>query len=77
MDSLWNLLTSPTIDPVTLTRAIESVAVHQNLDWRTLQLINEGWEALQESVGEPLLNEYLHDRSAMQITDSYGRSQTR
>jgi hypothetical protein len=45
--ALWNLLAGPTIDPVTLARAIESVTVEPNLDCRTLQLVKEGWEALE------------------------------
>ncbi len=72
VDALWNLLSTPTIDPATLARAIESVLNQQKLDWRTLQLVKEGWEALQESVEQPFLNEYLHDRSTMQITYAIG-----
>ena len=44
VDALWNLLASPTIDPATLVRAIETVLVQPNLDWRTLQLVKEGWK---------------------------------
>jgi len=68
VDALWNLLASPTIDPATLARAIETVLVERNLDWRTLQLVKEGWEALEASVEQSLLNEYLFERTAMQIT---------
>jgi len=68
VDALWNLLASPTIDPATLARAIETVLAERNLDWRTLQLVKEGWEALEGSVGKSLLNEYLRERTAMQIT---------
>src|SRR5208283_4419283 len=67
VDALWNLLASPTIDPATLTRAIETVLVQRNLDWRTLQLVKEGWEALEQSIEQPLLDEYLFERTAMQI----------
>src|SRR5271166_4355215 len=70
VDALWNLLTSPTIDPATLARAIETVLVQPNLDWRTLQLVKEGWEALEQSIEPPLLNEYLCERTAIQITEA-------
>ncbi len=70
--ALWNLLASPTIDPATLARAIETVLIlrNLNLDWRTLQLVKEGWEALEQSIEQPLLNEYLFERTAMQITEA-------
>jgi hypothetical protein len=70
VDALWNLLASPTIDPATLARAIETVLVLRNLDWRTLQLVKEGWEALEQSIEQPLLNEYLFERTEMQITEA-------
>jgi hypothetical protein len=70
VDALWNLLASPTIDPATLARAIETVLVQPDLDWRTLQLVKEGWEALEQSVEPPLLNEYLFERTAIQITEA-------
>ncbi len=68
--ALWNLLASPTIDPATLVRAIETVLVQPNLDWRTLQLVKEGWEALEQSIEPPLLNDYLFERTAIQITET-------
>ena len=55
--ALWNLLAYPTIDPVTLARAIGTIIVEPNLDWRTLQLVKEGWEALEESIKPGLLND--------------------
>ena len=55
--ALWNLLAYPTIDPATLARAIGTVIVEPNLDWRTLQLVKEGWEALEESIKPGLLND--------------------
>ncbi len=67
VDALWNLLASPTIDPATLARAIEAVLVERDLDWRTLQLVKEGWEALEGSVAQSLLNGYLFERTATQI----------
>jgi hypothetical protein len=65
--ALWNLLARPTIDPATLARAIETAIVDPNLDWRTLQLVKEGWEALEESIEPQLLNDYLVDRTSIQI----------
>ena len=50
--ALCNLLARPTIDPPTLARAIEKVAVGPNLDRRTLQLVKEGWVALERSTSE-------------------------
>jgi len=70
VDALWNLLASPTIDPATLARAIETVLVQPNLDWRTLQLVKEGWEALEQSIEPRLLNDYLLERTAIQITEA-------
>ena len=68
--ALWNLLACPTIDPATLTRAIETVIVEPNLDWRTLQLVKEGWEALEESIEPGLLNNYLSERTSIQIAEA-------
>jgi hypothetical protein len=68
--ALWNLLASPTIDPATLARAIETVLVQPNLDWRTLQLVKEGWEALEQAIEPRLLNDYLLERTAIQITEA-------
>ncbi len=68
VDALWNLLASPTVDPATLARAIEAVVVERNLDWRTLQLVKEGWEALEVSIEKRLLNEYLFGHTALQMT---------
>jgi hypothetical protein len=65
--ALWDLLDRPTIDPATLARAIETVIVDPNLDWRTLQLVKEGWEALEESIEPGLLNDYLLDRTSIEI----------
>jgi hypothetical protein len=48
VDSLWNLLAAPTIDPAALARAIERALAEPELDWRTLQLVKEGWQALEE-----------------------------
>jgi len=70
VDALWNLLASPTIDPATLARAIETVLVQPNLDWRTLQLVKEGWEALEKFIEPPLLNDYLFERTTIQITEA-------
>ncbi len=67
---LWNLLARPTIDPATLARAIETVMVEPNLDWRTLQLAKEGWEALEESIEPRLLNDYLLERTSIQIAEA-------
>ncbi len=68
--ALWNLLAGPTIDPAALARAIETVMVEPNLDWRTLQLVKEGWEALDESIEPGLLNDYLVERSSIQIAEA-------
>jgi hypothetical protein len=68
--ALWNLLARPTIDPATLARAIETAIVDPNLDWRTLQLVKEGWEALEESIEPQLLNDYLVDRTSIQIAEA-------
>jgi len=67
---LWNLLARPTIDPATLARAIETVMVEPTLDWRTFQLVKEGWEALEESIEPGLLNDYLVERTSIQITEA-------
>jgi hypothetical protein len=68
--ALWNLLAGPTIDPAALARAIETVMVEPNLDWRTLQLVKEGWEALEESIEPRLLNDYLVEHSSIQIAEA-------
>ena len=68
--ALWNLLARPTIDPAALARAIETVTVEPNLDWRTLQLVTEGWEALEESIEPGLLNDYLRKRTAIQVAEA-------
>ena len=68
--ALWNLLARPTIDPATLARAIETVLVEPNLDWRTLQLVKEGWEALEESIEPGRLNDYLVERTSIQIAEA-------
>ncbi len=67
--ALWNLLARPTIDPATLARAIETVVVEPNLDWRTLQLVKEGWAALEESIESGSLNDYLLAGSSSQIAE--------
>lgn len=67
---LWNLLAHPTIDPATLARTIETVLVEPNLDWRTLQLVKEGWEALESSIEPGLLKDYLVERTSIQITEA-------
>jgi hypothetical protein len=59
VDSLWDLLASPTIDPASLARAIERALVRPELDWRTLQLLKEGWQAL----------EHFADRSSLQLDE--------
>ena len=66
VDALWNLLASPTIDPAILARTIDAALLAPNLDWRTLQLVKEGWEALEHSIGQPLLNGYLGKARAIQ-----------
>jgi hypothetical protein len=68
--ALWSLLSSPTIDPATFARAIEAVLNQPNLDWRTRQLVKEGWVALEQSVEPSLLNDYLLERTAIQITEA-------
>jgi Nucleotidyltransferase of unknown function (DUF6036) len=68
--ALWNLLACPTIGPATLARAIETVVVEPNLDWRTIQLVKEGWEALEESIEPGLLNDYLVERTSIQIAEA-------
>ncbi len=68
--ALWNLLARPTIDPASLARAIETVVVEPNLDWRTLQLVKEGWEALEKSIEPGLLNDYLLDRTSIQVAEA-------
>jgi hypothetical protein len=65
--ALWNLLACPTIDPATLARAIETVIVEPNLDWRTLQLVKDGWQALEESIEPGFLNEFFVQRTSIQI----------
>ena len=68
--SLESARARPTIDPATLARAIETVMVEPNLDWRTLQLAKEGWQALEESIEPRLLNDYLQDRTSIQIAEA-------
>lgn len=68
--ALWNLLASPTIDPATLARAIESVLRYPNLDWRTLQFVKEGWASLEESIEPELLNDYLLEQTSTQIVEA-------
>jgi uncharacterized nucleotidyltransferase DUF6036 len=68
--ALWNLLARPTIDPASLARAIETVVVEPNLDWRTLQLVKEGWEALEASIEPGLLSDYLLARTSSQIAEA-------
>ena len=72
-DALWNLLANPTIDPVMLARAIETVLQVPDLDWRTLQLAKEGWDALEHSLGTPSLNSFLLEARAIQITKTIQR----
>jgi hypothetical protein len=67
--ALWNVLAGPTIDPATLPRAIETVLNQPNLDWRTFQLAKEGWTALEDSVEPSLLNDFLQDRTASELTE--------
>jgi hypothetical protein len=67
---LWNLLARPTIDPATLARTIETVLGEPNVDWRTLQLLKEGWAALEETVEPGLLNDYLVKRTSIQIAEA-------
>lgn len=59
VDSLWDLLAAPTIDPRDLCRRIESALEEPDLDWRTLQLIQEGWDLLERVVGLDVLDEHL------------------
>ena len=68
--ALWNLLASPTIDPATFARAIETVLNQPNLDWRTRQLVCDGWESLEESHGPASLNDYLLEQTSIQITEA-------
>ncbi len=68
--ALWNLLARPTIDPATFARAIETVVAEPDLDWRTLQLVKEGWDALEESIEPGLLNDYLLARTSSQIAEA-------
>jgi hypothetical protein len=68
--ALWNLLARPTIDPATLARAIETIIVEPSLDWRTLQLVKEGWQALEESIEPGLLNDYLLEHTSTQIAEA-------
>jgi hypothetical protein len=69
VDSLWDLLASPTIDPATLARAIERSLDQPELDWRTLQLIKEGWQALEQftECSSRKLDEYLLKQKAVEI----------
>jgi hypothetical protein len=67
--ALWNLLARPTIDPASLSRAIETVVVKPILDWRTLQLVKEGWKALEESIEPGLFNDHLLERTSIQIAE--------
>jgi hypothetical protein len=69
LDALWDLLANPEIDPSTLVRAIETVLDQPGLDWRTLQLVKEGWQALEHFGRETLLNTYLVRRSASEIRE--------
>ena len=43
---------------------------HPNLDWRTLQLVKEGWAALEESIEPALLNDYLLEQTSTQIAEA-------
>jgi hypothetical protein len=69
VDSLWELLASPTIDPATLARAIERALEQPELDWRTLQLVKEGWQALEHFADRSSLklDEYLLRQKANEI----------
>ena len=70
VDFLWNLIAAPTIDPVTLARGIERALTREELDWRTLQLIKEGWNALEQAEGGALLDRYLLKGSAHEISQA-------
>ncbi len=65
---LWGLIVAPTIDPAMLARGIESAVMRENLDWRTLQLIKEGWDALEQAAGSASLDQYLLKRTAHEIS---------
>jgi hypothetical protein len=69
VDTLWNLLANPQIDPAALARAIEAALDQTVLDWRTLQLIKEGWHALEHMDGETSLDLYLSRRNAREIRE--------
>jgi hypothetical protein len=68
--ALWNLLDRPAIDPVMFARAIEIVIAEPNLDWRTLQLVKEGWAALEESIEPGVLNDYFRSGNSNQIAEA-------
>jgi hypothetical protein len=68
--ALWNLLARPTIDPRSLARAIETVVGEPNLDWRTLQLVKEGWVALEQSIEPGLLTNYLRVHTSIQVAEA-------
>jgi hypothetical protein len=69
VDTLWDLLATPEIDPAALARAIETVIDQPELDWRTLQLIKEGWHALEQFVGVTSLDQHLLRRNAREIRE--------
>ena len=69
VDTLWNLLANPQIDPAALARAIETALDESVLDWRTLQLIKEGWHALEHMGGGTSLDPYLSRRNAREIRE--------
>jgi len=70
VDFLWGLIMAPTIDPATLTRGIESALMRENLDWRTMQLIKEGWDALEQAAGSAMLDRYLLNGTAHEIRET-------
>jgi hypothetical protein len=70
VEALWGLLARATIDPRALALAIQAVLIEPKLDWRTIQLVKEGWEALEQAVEPALLNEYLLSGKACQITEA-------
>ena len=69
VDTLWDLLANPQIDPAALARAIETALEHSVLDWRTLQLIKEGWHALEHIGGGTSPDPYLSRRNACEIRE--------
>ena len=70
VDFLWSLIAAPTIDPAALTRGIGSAVLREDLDWRTLQLIKEGWDALEQAVGIALLDRYLLKGTAQEVRET-------